>query len=162
MHPMSSASSPSWWMEMEYLASMAQRSREPAPTETPPNWTFGVPFSNWWPTSAPEHLRSTLRRLSLSLASSLSPSLRYLRGFRLPWPMPQSQTETMRELEMVCGECSSYLALADEEPSTAILNLAYRFANAHVRCGYMTSGTSPEADEMDGEPVASDQEPLEN
>ena len=63
---------------------------------------------------------------------------------------------------MVCGECSSYLALADEEPSTAILNLAYRFANAHVRCGYMTSGTSPEADEMDGEPVASDQEPLEN
>lgn len=56
---------------------------------------------------------------------------------------------------MVCGECASYLALADDEPSTAILNLAYRFANAHVQCGYMTQGEVLED-------ADSSQEPLEN
>jgi hypothetical protein len=65
----------------------------------------------------------------------------------------------MRELEMVCGGCSSYLALADDEPSTAILNLAYRFANAHVGCGYMTVGQVIEDDLVTED---SEQEPLEN
>ncbi len=60
---------------------------------------------------------------------------------------------------MVCGGCSSYLALADDEPSTAILNLAYRFANAHVGCGYMTVGQVIEDDLVTED---SEQEPLEN
>lgn len=62
----------------------------------------------------------------------------------------------MRELEMVCGGCASYLSLiSDDEGSTAILNLAYRFANAHVKCGYMTQGEvleeAPEQESLEQE-----------
>lgn len=48
---------------------------------------------------------------------------------------------------MSCGHCSSHLAVSDDESSTAILSLAFRFAEAHVHCGYMTRGQSTEVDE---------------
>lgn len=67
---------------------------------------------------------------------------------------------------MVCGGCSSYLALSDEDSSIAILNLAYRFANAHVKCGYMTEGQSLDAEDLpvfeEEESAVDEQEHLEN
>ena len=145
------ARSPLSLTEMEYLASSVRVLKELGRSEHPQPSMYVEHFWNWCRTIRPGLLLSTLSR-PLSLLKSLP----YPSVFRLPWQSLPRQTRTMRELEMVCGECSSYLALADDEPSTAILSLAYRFANAHVQCGYMTKG------EVLEDIVDDSQEPLEN
>ena len=47
----------------------------------------------------------------------------------------------------------------DEESSGPIWMLTFRFANAHVRCGYMTSGLSPDSPDIDAfKPRRNDEE----
>jgi hypothetical protein len=51
--------------------------------------------------------------------------------------------------------CGAHLALdsEDEEYSGPIWMLTFRFANAHVRCGYMTSGLSPDSPDIESKEV---------
>lgn len=53
-------------------------------------------------------------------------------------------------VEMTCSCDSSFSFESDEESTDAVLALTFRFASAHVKCGFMTSGTSPE---MENEPT---------
>jgi hypothetical protein len=46
----------------------------------------------------------------------------------------------VKSIELVCGKCGSYMAMEDAQSSLAILSLAHRFSNAHVRCGFVTPG----------------------
>lgn len=57
--------------------------------------------------------------------------------------------------------CGAHLSLdsEDEESSGPIWMLTFRFANAHVRCGYMTSGLSPDSPDIDAfKPRRNDEE----
>lgn len=141
------------WTEVERLVSWARAlSMDSSPTETPPISIYVEQFLSWLRTTRPERLLS-----GLSGFLPLNP-LRYLIGFPLPWPSTARETEAMREIEMVCGECSSYLSLTHDQPCTSIMSLALRFANAHVKCGYVSSGTSDEVLEK----MSLDEESLEN
>lgn len=53
-------------------------------------------------------------------------------------------------VEMVCScEATLHLDMGEEDGAIdSIWMLTYRFANAHIHCGYMTPGTSPEAEEV--------------
>lgn len=51
-------------------------------------------------------------------------------------------------VQMVCS-CESELSVDTEDNQNSLWFLVFRFANAHVACGYMTDGTS------DDEPGAS-------
>lgn len=48
-------------------------------------------------------------------------------------------------VEMSCA-CGAQFSLDTEQNEDAIWMLILRFANAHVECGYMTPGTSPEVE----------------
>lgn len=69
----------------------------------------------------------------------------FLTDFSRLWTGIHRQNESMKSVELVCGTCGSLMSLEDESSSESILSLAWRFANAHVDCGYVTPGTSPEA-----------------
>jgi len=44
--------------------------------------------------------------------------------------------------EMVC-KCDAYLNI-DSEDDASVWTLVHRFVNAHVECGFVTGGESPE------------------
>lgn len=47
--------------------------------------------------------------------------------------------------ELECGNCGSRLELESyDEYDESIFSLLNRFANAHVGCGFVTSGISPD------------------
>lgn len=48
-------------------------------------------------------------------------------------------------VEMVCS-CEGSLILETDEDSESVWLLVFRFANAHVGCGYMTAGDVPGAE----------------
>lgn len=47
--------------------------------------------------------------------------------------------------ELECGNCGSRLELESyDDYDESIFSLLHRFANAHVGCGFVTSGISPD------------------
>ena len=47
--------------------------------------------------------------------------------------------------ELECGNCGCRLELeSDYEYDESVFSLLHRFANAHVACGFVTSGISPD------------------
>jgi hypothetical protein len=48
-------------------------------------------------------------------------------------------------VEMTCN-CEATLILETEESTESVWLLVFRFANAHVSCGYMTTGEAPESE----------------
>jgi hypothetical protein len=50
-------------------------------------------------------------------------------------------------VEMVCVCTASFSIDSDEDNYDPVWHLTYRFANAHVNCGYLTPGVSQESEE---------------
>lgn len=50
-------------------------------------------------------------------------------------------------VEMICTCEASFSIESDGENTDSVWHLAWRFCNAHVRCGFVTPGTSAEAEE---------------
>lgn len=48
-------------------------------------------------------------------------------------------------VELVCS-CEGTLILDTEEATESVWLLVFRFANAHVACGYMTASDAPESE----------------
>lgn len=49
-------------------------------------------------------------------------------------------------VEMVCNCESSFTIDSDGENNDSLWTLAWRFANAHVSCGFVTFGDAPEGE----------------
>ena len=50
-------------------------------------------------------------------------------------------------VEMICNCEASFSIDSDGENSESVWHLTWRFANAHVRCGFVTLGASSEVEE---------------
>ena len=48
-------------------------------------------------------------------------------------------------VEMICS-CEGTLILETDEPDESVWLLVFRFANAHTKCGYMTTGDVPDSE----------------
>jgi hypothetical protein len=48
-------------------------------------------------------------------------------------------------VEMICS-CEGTLIMETEDSTESVWLLVFRFANAHISCGYMTTGEAPESE----------------